>query len=108
MGIELRIRADRGVWPPAVVSPETFLERLPGRACFAEIPIIVVARTAGGLDLRRASADAASNAMPAVSVQIEESGFYVLDNDRTIANLIVAELVRYLVGSFERVTGEEA
>ncbi len=90
-----------------VVSAETFLERLPGRACFAEIPVVVVARTAGGLDLRRASAGAAPSAMPAVSVQIEERGVYVLDNDRTIANLVVAELVRYLVGSFERVTVEE-
>jgi hypothetical protein len=60
VGIELRIRAEGGQWPPEVVSPETFLERLPARACFA-----------------------------------------------TVANLVVAELVRYLTGSFERVVIEE-
>ena len=105
MGIELRIRAEGGHWPPETVSPETFLERLPGRACFSEVPVVVHASGAGALELRRASANV--HAMPAVSVHIEERGFYVLDNDRTVANLVVAELVRYLTGSFERVTIEE-
>jgi hypothetical protein len=45
--------------------------------------------------------------MPAVVVAIEERGFYVLDNDATVANLVMAELVRYLVGHFPRVTIEE-
>lgn len=105
MGIELRIRAEGGHWPPEIVSPETFLERLPGHACFAEVPVLVIARRAGALELARVNADA--GAMPAVSVQLEERGFYVLDNDRTVANLVVAELLRYLVASFERVTLEE-
>jgi hypothetical protein len=105
VGIELRIRGEGGQWPPEVVSPETFLERLPARACFAEVPVVAAASGAGILELRRANAN--PDAMPAVSVRIEERGFYVLDNDRTVANLVVAELVRYLTGSFERVTIEE-
>lgn len=109
MGIELRIRAEGGQWPPQVVSPETFLERLAGRACFAAVSVVASVSVsdsgAGGLELRRAGADA--NAMPAVAVQIEERGFYVLDNDATVANHVVAELVRNLLGYFERVTIEE-
>ena len=88
-----------------VVAPETFLERLASHVCFADVAVVASANGTGGLDLRRAGATA--NAMSAVTVQVEERGFYVLDNDRTIANLVVAELVRYLVGSFERVTIEE-
>ena len=107
MGIERRIRAEGGQWPPEPVSPETFLERLPGRACFQEVPVVVHASGAGVLELRRASANVDAQAMPAVSVRIEERGFYVLDDDRTVANLVVAELVRYLTGAFERVTIEE-
>lgn len=58
MGTELCIRAEGGEWPQAVVSPETFLERLARRACFAEVPVIASAVVAGGLELRRARADA--------------------------------------------------
>ena len=88
---------------------QTFLERPAGCACFAEVPVIASGVVAGHLELRRAgvSGDANANAMPAVSVQVEERGFYVLDNDATVTNHVVAELVRYLVGFFERVTIEE-
>ena len=107
VGVELRIRAEGGEWPPAVVSPETFLARLASRACFAEVRVVASAVVANGLELRRAGVSGDAKAMPAVSVQLEERGFYVLDNDRTVANHVVAELVRYLVGSFARVTIEE-
>lgn len=105
MGTELRIRGEGGTWPPAVVSPETFLARLGRRACFAELGAVVSATAGISLELRRAGGR--PEAMPSVSVQIEERGFYVLDNDATIANHVVAEIVRYLMGSFDRVVIEE-
>ena len=93
MGIEFRIRL-KGDWPPTVVSPETFLERLPARACFSK-QAIAAAFGGGILEIRHAGAEG----MPAACVHVEEGGFYVLDNgDATIADLVLGELVRYLLG----------
>lgn len=70
-------------------------------------PVVATAGVAGGLELRRAGVGGHANAMAAVFVQIEERGCCVLDNDATVANHVVAELVRDLIGSFTRVTIEE-
>ena len=104
MGIELRIRPSSGDWPPAVVPPETFLERLSQRTCFAKHPVVASGVAAGVYELRQAPG---GSGMPDVSIQIEQGGFYLLDNNATLADLVLGELVRYLLGYYGSVTIEE-
>lgn len=104
VGIEFRIRGKDGEWPPKVVSPQTFLERLPQRACFAEHPVVGNAAGPGMLELRRAGS---ASGMPDVVLQIEEGGFYLLDNNPTLGDLVLGEAVRYLLGYYGSVSIDE-
>lgn len=103
MGYELRIRGVGGTWPPTVVSPETFLERLPQRSCLVQSGLTWTS-SAGAIELRQRTDP---SAMPDVSVVIEEGGFCLLDNNTTLASLVLGELVRYLVGHFDSVSISE-
>lgn len=101
MGTELQLRVD-GDWPPTDVSPETFLQRLPQRASLAAFGVHADA-TPTGIELRGV---ANTTGMPDVVISIEPGGFYLLDNGALLANIVLAELVRYLAGTFDRVTIE--
>jgi hypothetical protein len=101
MGNELRLRAHGGRWPPEVVSPETFLARLPRRVVFPQDGLTWTSPGPGAIEVRT---HADPSTMPNVRVVVEQGGFYLLDNDATLASLVLGELVRYLVGSFESVT----
>ena len=103
MGLEFRLRVSGGDWPPAVVPPETFLRRLPELACLAPRALLAT-QTSYGTELREPRN---TSGMPDVVVAIEERGFYILDNNSELANLVLAEAMRYLLASCERVTIEE-
>lgn len=102
MGDELRLRVEGGTWPPTVVTPETFLRRLPLRTCFASYALLATPSNRG-TELRVATN---VSGMPDVVIEIREDGFYVLDNNATLASLVLGEITRYLLGSFDRITIE--
>jgi hypothetical protein len=103
MGRELRLRADGGTWPPAVIAPETFVRRLAQQAVFAPYALLVTPHR-DGVELR---VPGNVSDMPDAIVTIEEGGFYLLDNNTMLADLVLGQLVRYLLGTFDRVTLEE-
>jgi hypothetical protein len=100
---ELRLRAEGGTWPPAVIAPETFVRRLAQQAVFAEYALLVTPHR-DGIELRLPGN---VSGMPDALVRIEDGGFYLLDNNTMLADLVLGQLVRYLLGTFDRVTLEE-
>jgi hypothetical protein len=106
MGFELRVRGVGGTWPPHVVAPETLIARLPHDVSFADRGLSWTRTAPGAIEARERRVDA--QAMPDVSVTVEDGGFYLLDNNHALASLVLGVLVRYLLGSFESVSIAEA
>jgi hypothetical protein len=104
MGVELRLRADDAdTWPPTVITPETFLRRLPQLAVVAPRGLLAT-YAKNGVELRDPRN---TTGMPDVQITVEARGFYILDNSGELANHVLAELVRYMIGTCRRVTIEE-
>ena len=104
MGVELRLRADDAdTWPPTVITPDTFLRRLPQLAVVAPRGLLAT-YSKGGVELRDPRNTAG---MADVRIALEPRGFYLLDNSGELANHVLAELVRYMLSSCSRVMIEE-